>query len=140
MGKKTILSFLSICTVILLLGCRSSSIQKNTGSLEFKIRANEGIFLIQNIVPNVEMKCYYYRIIGKGPNGATLEKQIDDAYYRIDNLVAGEWTITVDGYNGQGIHIVTDTRNCTIFKNKINTVFFTLRPLDGEGMLFLELI
>ena len=97
--RKKILNniIIYIFLTVLLFGCdltlsnnEEGSLTLNLGSLVSKV----------TISPNINMEISYYSINGVGPNNKSVNiSDTNEQIVTIKNLLHGNWTFTVTGYN-----------------------------------------
>lgn len=125
-------------TLMLTIGLLNCSIEKDlmiSGSLNLKIANKES----RTLLPELNMEVSSYKIIGNGPMSETFSKSTTDPTSTIDNLIVGEWTITVIALNKEGIEIGLGSESVTIQNNVISDLTIGITPLSGTGSLDLKL-
>lgn len=95
--------------------------------------AQEG--LARTIEPDADLiEVARYRVSGSGPKGAAFTAvEQTTTPIEIDGLVAGDWSITVDGLNADGTIIATKTLSVTIFAGQQTNATFYLQWVAGTG-------
>ena len=106
--KKSILLVL-FGVLILLAGCsvlsKSPGSEEDAGTIVLTFSAG-GLLSAKTIEPALDMELATYDVTGEGPDGAYFEQLGVTATSVVQaSLKPGEWTITVDGRNGDGVVI-----------------------------------
>jgi hypothetical protein len=95
-----------------------------------------------SIQPPLDMTVASYQITVSGP-GSTVSRSLDASQnmITIDSLVAGDWTVTVHGLNGDdpAVVIATGTGAAPVLPGQTATADVTVRPVSGQGTLQLAL-
>ena len=115
-------SILCIISIILVLGaCQVATVDHASQlcSAAFVIRYTYP-GATKTIVPPLDMQISHFIITGAGPEGASIDPpvQSSDENVTVDDLVPGDWSFTVDAYNGAGVHIASGwiELNANLFK------------------------
>jgi 6-phosphogluconolactonase (cycloisomerase 2 family) len=89
----------------------------------------------RTIMPEVSFDLFSCSIIGSGPNEETISLSIDSDHAIIDDITEGEWSITVSGFNSDGLLIGIGSDEVTIIRGIENIVDIILSPPPGTGNL-----
>ena len=142
MEKKLPLIIIAAMFVFLVFACENSlSVQSNnssdTGGLSVTVDGSMG----RSILPT-DMTISNYRITGSGPRGAVLTAQESTTgSFTVSSLITGEWTITVEGYDGANKLLVSGSSSVTIKSGETSTVSIILTPAaGGKGNVELSVI
>jgi len=135
MTKKHYLKITSILILIslILTSCDPSLLNSTKGDLV--ISFDQSISK-DTLEPQIKMDVDSYIIRGTGPDGRTftpITSNGDDV--TISNLFNGDWTITVQGLNEDGIAIGEGSDTVTIVANKVNSAHIEINEFIGDGTL-----
>ena len=68
-----------------------------------------------------------------------IEKRFDGSSVKIENMVEGQWTIHVEGFNNSDELIGrSENQNVVIVRDSTTNLNFVLEPIEGEGTLSLS--
>ncbi len=129
------LCFLSAFVFILMAGCGTQAPpQRTPGSLVVCIDA-DGV-RARTIVPAVTMEIAAYDVQGTGPEAATFGGTgLGGDSRQWDDLVPGQWIVTVNARNPDGIVIATATETAVVVGGESTELDMTVVPLTGPGTL-----
>ncbi|MGH0054592.1 MAG: hypothetical protein ACQ5SW_14525 [Sphaerochaetaceae bacterium] len=134
MSRKARYFMLATILLIFSFGCDLSILQSGSGSLAISLGSSA-----RNITwtPPLDMNISNYTIRGTGPKAEDtfIVEGYTDGLFTRDGLAAGNWSVTVDGYNVDGIKVATSLMSVKITKGKTTAVTAVLEPLDGTGMI-----
>ncbi len=130
--------------IFLLGGC---ALQGQEGSIILSFGAGRMIYSPENL------DVAEYEITFSGPGGRTISRTITPALsgetsVTVDSLAAGEWTITVNGYNSDGVQVAylqkngSGRRDIVAFVQRAKTTAVTavmVAYAEGSGTLLLEI-
>jgi hypothetical protein len=125
----------SICLAFMLMSC--SVREPDTGSL--MIDVNHAMQPL-TILPGIDMTPAQYSFHGLGPNGDNFDVDEKDLPVSINGLKAGEWTVTVNAMNADGIIIGQGLVSATVQVDNTATVIATVVPVDGHGTLDITIL
>jgi alpha-tubulin suppressor-like RCC1 family protein len=134
------LLFVLLIALFIISGCGGNNNPPGTnpqphGSLTLNI--HEYGVKSQTIEPGLDMTISSYDIAGSGPYGTFFHKNFpaDGEPVTINALAAGNWTITVDAKNADGVIIASGVATITVFTGVSTPVEITVKPLEGTGAL-----
>jgi hypothetical protein len=144
--KKIII--LTACLILIILGCTlESQPPEITGSLNLTVSDNEGqdgktiAAEGKTIVPPVDMDASAFDIYGAGPGGRSFNRlDIESSKIHQMSLVPGEWAVTVNAMNKDGVIIGTGSVKAVINAGKITRTRVFVCPVHGEGTLGIQVI
>lgn len=137
MIKKHCLKITSILIFfsLILTSCNPSLLNVSKGDLV--IRFNQNVSK-DTLSPQIKMEIDSYIISGIGPDGRTFSPITSSGEdVTIRNLFNGDWNITVQGLNEDGIAIGEGSDICTIVANKVNSAYISVNEFVGNGTLAL---
>lgn len=102
---------------------------RESGSIEIDVRDDT----TKTLVPDVSMQIDSYDIHGSGPAGDSFDLSNPDGKTKVDRLVPGEWTITVDARNADGVRIGTGQSTTTVGAGETVPLEVTVQPIEGYG-------
>jgi len=133
---------MQLALVVILVGYVASCSLIGDSSKGTLVLSLDTRLVAQTIEPDLSMDVDHYDIYGNGPGSAYFEQlDVDSNTVVQASLIPGEWTITVEAYNGdvpdptqigEGVAVVTITSG-----EVLNTTV-TVTPLDGTGYLELH--
>ena len=125
----------ALIPVICMLACGTQTgPQAGSGSLVLSIGC--GVLRARTIVPAVTMEIATFDIQGTGPEAATFGGTgLRGDTYQWDELAPGQWIVTVNACNGDGIRIATATKAAVIVGGETTQLALTVVPLAGPGTL-----
>jgi hypothetical protein len=136
MLKKLSVVALSLI-VLIVIGCQMDLFKQEKGSLS--------IYFEQHIdrttaPPDEETELSYFTIKGNGPADSFFEESLSDSVILTkQNILAGEWMITVEAYNVKN-KIIGSGISYTIVKVGIsNDVTIQVNAIKGEGTLSIKI-
>lgn len=118
--------------VVLIAGisaCDFQIVNQASGSIEIDVRDDTS----KTLVPDVSLQIASYDIHGAGPAGDGFELTNPDGNTKVDSLVPGEWTITVDARNTDGVRIGTGQSTTTVGAGETVPLEVTVEPIEGYG-------
>ena len=135
MKNLWVISFLIILSLIVL-GCPMPPTSE-TGNLTISLTSamDRGA---KNLLPPIDMNVATYDVSGTGPSSATFSQQNVTTPLTVNSLVAGSWSITVNGKNSAGTVIGTGTTSVTVVAGQTANASVTVSPLNGNGDLSLS--
>lgn len=91
--------------------------------------------------PGISMETTYYTIKGVGPNDSfgELEVPVSSPTVTIDELTAGEWTVTATAFNSDGNAIGGGEAKVTVTPGTNTTCRITVAEYEGDGTFTLML-
>lgn len=105
------------------------------GTLELNFVENTGSRMLS---PELDLGVVSYRVRGVGPFGNSFEKITSVTPFEIAYLEHGEWSITVDAYNTEGVRVATGNSNVLVSAGETISLHIQLRPPQGTGSLLLD--
>ncbi len=135
MTKKHYLKVTSILILIslILTSCDPSLLNTTKGDLVISFDQNVSKDTLE---PQIKMDIDSYIISGTGPDGRTFTPITSNGEnVTISNLFNGDWTITVQGLNEDGIAIGEGSDNVTIVANKVNSAHIEINEFIGDGTI-----
>ena len=135
MNRKIAYVFLFV-VLIILFSCKSEvNNETRYGSLNLQAETS------RTIEPNlIEISCASYKAKGTHSDGIhTFEKSFTGITTKIDQLIVGEWSVYIEGYNSEGVLIAKSNRlRLTIQESQTTNASFQLSYLtEGNGTLAL---
>ncbi len=100
------------------------------------ISINESVS--RTLLPDISMDPRSYRIDGTGPAGQEFSVESADERVLIEELMFGDWTVTVTAINADGTEIGRGAAEVTVRSNETVSTSITVTPLVGSGTLSLE--
>ncbi len=91
-----------------------------------------------SLLPDISMQPAGYAVEGLGPAGESFSAQTDSRHLRVDGLVTGTWTVTVNAHNANGQRIGRGLETVSIVAAGLQELPIAVRPLPGPGTLELE--
>ncbi|MBN1412774.1 MAG: VCBS repeat-containing protein [Spirochaetales bacterium] len=129
----------ALCLLVLLAaGCQLEKPEEQSGMLKINLLLHQ----VENrtIVPDVDMRVSSYEIFGYGPNDRCFElDNVVQSPVLVNKLAAGDWLIHVHGINPDGKVIAAGEITVTVIANTEVGSTVVLRPLEGTGLLELDL-
>ncbi len=89
----------------------------------------------RTILPDTDMNIASYAVTGAGPAGASFSVETSQTSVVVGSLAFGDWTVTVEAKNGDGVVIANGTGTTTVHTGQSSSVAVSVRPLDGVGVL-----
>lgn len=136
--KNLKVALIMLVGLLALVGC-DLNMQQKTGDLKIEfndLKPKSGT----TINPDKCLNLNHYSVKGEGPNGNHFQKcNCSKKSVIISDLVLGEWSITVFGYNEDNIEIGEGTSSITIKPGKSNSLTVPIVECSGEGTLDYEL-
>ena len=126
---------LALAAALALAGCGRFSIPEPVGDLEIVFED----FSAKSILPSVDMTIDGYRVSGIGPDGRSFQVSSWESPVTIIGLTIGDWQITVDGMNVEGLIIGRGTATARIHTTATTTTSVLISPLYGQGSLRVSL-
>lgn len=108
---------------------------ESRGTIVFSI----GTDAARTIVPDIDMTPDHYRLQGVGPGGATFEIDPAAQAQAVSELVAGDWSITAEAVNADGMVIGVGSSSATVVAGATSSVSIIVVPVTGTGTLDLTL-
>lgn len=93
----------------------------------------------KSILPDIDMEPAVYNISGTGPAGETFNISTEDETAEIENLMFGEWDVSVQAENIDGTVIAQGDAATIVNAGETSSLFIIITPLDGTGSLNLTL-
>lgn len=95
----------------------------------------------RGIAPNISLDVDHYIVSGNGPNDQTFTVTLDSSEpaYSNDELLAGNWTISVNAYNSNDILIGTGEESVKITAGQSKEVSLTVYECSGQGTINVSL-
>ena len=133
--KKSVPLVWSLCLVLMVstavfVSCPEPSFS-NFGSLTVSTSAIQS----KTISPGpTEITVASYSVTGTGPGDTTFTPvTASSSPITVPDLIAGTWSITVEGRNAEGVVIADDTQEVVIQARQTTDAYFNLVSLSGEG-------
>ncbi len=118
---------------LILTSCDPSLLNTTKGDLVISFDQNVSKDTLE---PQIKMDIDSYIISGTGPDGRTFTPITSNGEnVTISNLFNGDWTITVQGLNEDGIAIGEGSDTVTIVANKVNSAHIEINEFIGDGTL-----
>ncbi len=132
---------LLVLLLLCLTGCDliSGMLEEKRGSLllEFTDEEARGIPVF---TPDISMEIDSYEISGTGPDAGVIHAAgITGEYHVVQELAVGLWQFTISGHNAEGQKVAEATLPVTIRRNQTTEEEVTLKPLEGQGKILLDL-
>lgn len=126
-----------LCAVILIsLSLVSCDLSGAKGTLSVTLGSN----MARDLLPVVDLDIARYVLTGTNPSAASFtQTYTSPGVYTIENLLAGDWTITADAYNAEDERIGTCQKTVTIEKKETTSTAMTIIPLAGNGTFSFEM-
>ena len=108
---RKIVKLLFFCTMIVLTALLFFScdlMNKATGSLTIDIEDDRAVRIISPSADALEVASF--TVTGEGPGGQSFCEEAASTPIVIDELAEGDWSVTVDGYNGGGTQTGSGTQ------------------------------
>lgn len=128
--KKTIKnSLLALAIVLLLSSCSMLLQQKGTLCIRTTSMTAKTLF------PGVDMDIDTIEVTGDGPSSSSFSRTLEqDATIYIDDLLAGTWHLSANGYNAAHERIGScDSVSAIVEGNATTTASMIIVPLSGNG-------
>lgn len=141
LAKFTVVGLLIALSLIVLASCNSEFSITNgdqNGSLAISTSQTRS----RTISPDPEaIRIVSYRVEGVHSNGTTAFAAIEftDSTVMVNDLQAGEWSITVFGLNEDRVVIASQTQTVTIVAKQTATAAFRLQLLEGTGTVLITM-
>lgn len=130
--KKFSFSIILFLISLLFFGC-DSGVQNQTGDLVVHLTNN---VRSTQVDPDIEIDVDYYTIAGSGPNEALFfEDDITGDSFTQENLLVGEWTITVNAYNENDDILGSGHDTITIVEDDEVDLAIDIEERDENGSL-----
>ncbi|MBN1836333.1 MAG: fibronectin type III domain-containing protein [Spirochaetales bacterium] len=120
--------FLMVCTNPMV-GTSVEDREDLPGSLVVDIESS----ISKTLVPDLDMDPAQYGIYGTGPNAGSFSTTSDTPPVTIPGLHFGDWTVTVEALNAEGIVIGRCQEVVTIHSGVTANFSAVVRPLEGYG-------
>jgi hypothetical protein len=144
--KYSFIKFTAILAVVLLINScgKINYIQHQkmlkeggTGSLSLKIAMASVVSGrgSKTILPETNMTPATYKVSGSGPAGSHFEESTSDGSIEISGLVFGEWVISAEALNEDGISIGAGQESATVISGQSTFCMISIMPSDGTGSL-----
>ncbi|TVR35352.1 MAG: glycosyl hydrolase family protein [Spirochaetaceae bacterium] len=91
-----------------------------------------------SLLPDISMQPASYTVTGLGPVQESFSAQTESRHLRVDGLVTGTWTVTVNAHNADGQRIGRGLETVSIVAAGLQELPIAVRPLPGPGTLELE--
>ena len=104
----------------------------DTGSMILNIDPG---YQTNTVLPDINMTPAQYEFHGVGPNGEGFVVSQDQLPVYQRGLELGEWTITVNVKNIDGIIIAQGDQTATVHNGEVITLQIPIRPVSGHGTL-----
>ena len=92
-------------------------------------------YSVATILPDVDMVPTYYLFNGEGPNGSSFSVGDDQLPVTVTGLEFGEWIITIQTQNADGLIIGQGTTTTVIHTGEAQIIFIEVKPVQGYGNL-----
>jgi len=125
----------SVLFIILSLGaCRLpfSSFSHEPGSLALGVDSGKSVSVV-----SLEPSSYIFS--GAGPDNDSFYIELSDSSTTVEGLNTGEWTVRVDGLDGNGTVLLTGEAVLNVAPYVETQVNIVLHPLEGTGSVSLSL-
>ena len=134
-GMKTIYRWLqAIAALSLLSGC---SLYTGGGSISIRIVQEMDA---KTIVPVISMDIDEYHLTCTGPGDPVGPVPISvGTTQTVENLVPGEWSVTIQANNASGIPIGQGTTTATVVMGAVTTATVVVRPMPGDGSMTMDI-
>ncbi len=133
--KKIAILTIAAALLGLLLGCSLTPSAGDTGSLVLTF-VQSGVKGAKTFLPPVDMNIASYDVQGSGPGGASFQQTgITAATLTVGSLVTGNWSISVDAWNGAAtpVKIAAGSVGVTITGGQTAAANVVVSPLAGNG-------
>jgi len=112
------------------MSCGNTLIPSTKGTLSINI----GTAMAKTLLPDINMDISTFEISGAGPSGSTFSETVSQAgTVTVTNLLVGQWTVTIDGYNSSAQKIGSATKTASVTPNASTSVSVIIVPLTGNG-------
>ncbi len=133
MKKQMLFRVAAVVAALAITGCGNLLDPAAGGSLT----VNVGDAVSRTLLPALSMEAASYTVSGLGPEGASFSVSASGGTATLTELAFGEWVVTVDAYNAEGMLIGSGQATATVHTGQTTTVAVTVVPLSGSGTLSL---
>lgn len=128
MTKRITIIFLCVFCLFIFAACKQNS-EPKCGSILITTEMENS----RTIEPTASsITCSTYKLQGEHTSGASFDEETMDSFpYTKTGLLIGTWTLTVNGYNSDGVLIATATEEVLIQKDQTTSAVFNLCYLTG---------
>lgn len=128
--KKWLTMPLLILVALGVMSCGNTLIPSTKGTLSINI----GTAMAKTLLPDISMDISTFEISGTGPSGSTFsETAYQTGTITVTNLLVGQWTVKIDGYNSSAQKIGSATKTASVTPNASTSVSMIIAPLTGNG-------
>jgi len=128
--KKWLMMPLLVLVALGVMSCGNTLIPSTKGTLSINI----GTAMAKTLLPDINMDISTFEISGTGPSGSTFSETVSQAgTVTVTNLLVGQWTVTIDGYNSSAQKIGSATKTASVTPNASTSVSVIIVPLTGNG-------
>jgi len=101
------------------------------GSMSLSINSADS----RTLIPDIVMDAHSFQISGAGPAGSSFYLETSESQNLVQDLAVGDWTITIDAMNIDGLLIGRSSSDVTVIGGQTIAVKMTVTPLEGNGDL-----
>lgn len=127
---KNIITALIIMTLAISCNMPDTSV----GSMNLLINNVDG----RSLLPDISMDADYYKITGNGPVNSSFTLDTSLEQNLIEDLAPGDWTISIDALNANGLVIGRGNGTETVNRGETINLNIAVTPLEGSGQLNLR--
>lgn len=127
--KKILISFMVLAAFFAIIGCDTMMSPAGEAYLTVRVWNSVSRAIGPDNYDNASIDHY----VISATNGPGEEVSVDTSFESADMVLEpGDWTITVDAYNVDGVVIGSGSTVATLISGS-NTVAITVNPIEGEG-------
>ena len=124
--------YILLAILLLIVGCDTKTAIK-TGEICVNVDGRS--------IDPISMETSYYSISVTSGNNVQRAPRVEEGSSPARfNVEAGEWTVVVDAYNDHGDRIGTGSETVTVVGGSSTTCNVSVKEIDGEGLLYFNLI
>ena len=94
----------------------------------------------RSVTTDAELSPAYYVVYAEGPDGAVFTETGPAARIRFTATVAGDWTVTAEGYDSADGLILSGQKTVSLANGQTKTVRVAAKPISGEGSFDLTVL
>lgn len=132
-----------VATALVVAGCMnpmqgsSSAANGDSGTGSLSIQVGRGVGASTWQPSSDDRTPESYKITGAGPAGTSFEVTVNDGQAaNVPALLAGNWQVTVDGFNGangEGARVATGVATASVSAGAVKSLTVNVGPTTGEG-------
>ena len=137
--RHIILAILLIVTIGLIVSC-SNDVASGSGYGSVVVYAGNNSRSVQPSAAEISFSYYVIHCSCSTSGINPIEKRFEGSSVKIENMVEGQWTLYVDGFNSSDELIGrSENQNFVIVRDSTTNLSFVLEPIEGEGTLSLSI-